>query len=118
MMRLVAILALLVASACSMDTEGSSAPPAPVDPTVEVTGFLFQPSDLQVRVGTEVTWANRDEILHTVTSGEPGARTQLFDGALSDQGTSFSFRFETPGTYPYFCSRHEHMTGIVEVVEA
>jgi plastocyanin len=34
-----------------------------------------------------------------------------------DSGESYSFTFVTPGTYPYFCSIHPHMTGKVVVTQ-
>jgi plastocyanin len=35
-------------------------------------------------------------------------------GALDTDG-SFSYTFDKPGTYPYFCAIHPHMTGTVIV---
>jgi len=39
--------------------------------SVEVRTFQYGPASLQVTVGTEVVWSNRDAIAHTVTSGTP-----------------------------------------------
>src|SRR4029079_19368073 len=39
--------------------------------SVEVRTFQYSPASLQVTVGTEVVWSNRDAIAHTVTSGTP-----------------------------------------------
>jgi len=83
--------------------------------TVAVQGFLFRPEVIEVPVGTTVTWANTDQILHTVTSGEPDAATGLFDGQMDGAGTSFSRTFDAPGRFLYFCSRHLHMQGEVIV---
>lgn len=83
--------------------------------TVAIQTFMFNPTPLQVRVGTTVTWKNSDEILHTVTSGTPDAKTADFSGMLNGKGTEFSFRFDTPGTYVYFCERHQGMRGEVRV---
>ena len=68
-----------------------------------------------MKAGTKVTWTNGDEILHTVTSGVPGATDGTFNGQLDGKGTSFSFPFDKPGSYKYFCSRHNSMTGVVDV---
>jgi plastocyanin len=89
--------------------------PAAGEAVVQVAQFKFAPEQLEVTAGTTVRWDNSDEILHTATSGTPDATTADFDGQMSGAGTSFSFTFETPGTYAYFCSRHVFMTGEVVV---
>ena len=80
---------------------------------VEVKVFQFRPQASDVAVGSVVTWVNRDEIEHTVTSGMPGAGR--FDAALAGKGTTATVRFTEPGVYPYFCSRHQAMRGEVRV---
>jgi plastocyanin len=83
---------------------------------VTVRQFQFMPAELVVEAGTTVTWANQDQILHTATSGAtPGQADGTFDGPMDGAGKSFSFTFEKPGTYPYFCSRHNSMVGKVIV---
>lgn len=87
-----------------------------VEATVEVRGFLFQPNAIEVPAGASVTWVNSDRILHTATSGEPpDAPSGLFDGQMDGAGTSFSYTFETPGRFLFFCTRHLHMRGEVLV---
>ena len=85
------------------------------DATVAVQLFQFKPSPVEVKVGARVTWTNNDDINHTVTSGAPGNRDGRFDGKLSGKGTTFSFEFAQPGTYPYFCARHQSMRGEIRV---
>jgi plastocyanin len=77
--------------------------------------FQYQPGRIQATVGTTVTWLNEDEISHTVTAGEPGRNGGGFDAALDGKGETFSFTFSQPGTYTYYCERHEHMRGEIEV---
>lgn len=83
---------------------------------VAIQLFQYRPSPYEVATGTTITWTNRDDILHTVTSGAPGAADGRFDGTLDAKDTTFRFTFSQPGTYPYFCSRHESMRGEVRVV--
>jgi plastocyanin len=57
---------------------------------------------------------------HTVTSGaDPNdpAVGQLFDQPLNSTATSYSYRFDTPGIYPFFCQPHVFfdMKGVVVV---
>jgi plastocyanin len=74
--------------------------------------FQFQPGRVQVKAGTIVTWINDDEIVHTVTLD---AEEKSFDAVLDGKGKSFSFTFTKPGIYTYYCDRHEHMRGEIEV---
>jgi predicted secreted protein with PEFG-CTERM motif len=71
-------------------------------------------------IGGEVTWINTDSQPHTATNGADLTSPDvglLFDSGLLMNGDSFSFVFDTPGEYPYFCMVHPWMTGLV-IVEA
>ena len=87
-------------------------PPA----TVEIHTFQFSQSSLEVPVGTEVTWSERDAVEHTITSGAPDSADGAFAGDLADSGAVFHHRFDRPGTYRYFCERHHFMRGEIRVV--
>jgi plastocyanin len=82
---------------------------------VAIQTFQFKPAKLEVKAGTVVTWRNQDDIRHTVTSGTPDERNGRYDAPLAGKGTSFSFTFTQPGTYLYFCDRHQHMRGEIQV---
>jgi plastocyanin len=79
---------------------------------VKIDKFKFGPATLRVPVGTKVVWTNDDEDPHTVTSA---ADPRLLMSPALDTGQSFSFTFDKPGTYRYFCSIHPHMLGTVIV---
>ena len=79
------------------------------DVAVHIDNFSFAPNPLDVKVGTTVTWTNRDDIPHTVVcAGKFRSKTMDTDG-------TFSFTFTEPGEYKYFCSLHPHMTGSITV---
>ena len=80
------------------------------DVAVHIDNFSFAPNPLDVKVGTTVTWTNRDDIPHTVVSKNLAFRSKTMD----TDGT-FSFTFTEPGEYKYFCSLHPHMTGSIKV---
>ena len=80
---------------------------------VTIDNFTFGPEKLTVKAGTTVTWTNEDDIPHTVASA-----TKAFKSKALDTDDSFSFTFNTPGTYEYFCSLHPHMVGTVVVEPA
>lgn len=84
---------------------------APATAEVKIDNFSFTPNAITVAAGTKVTWVNRDDIPHTVVSDDK----QMFRSKALDTDQSFSFTFDKPGTYPYFCSLHPKMTGKVVV---
>ncbi len=69
---------------------------------VNIANTAFSPKTLTVSRGTTVTWTNYDSTLHSVKSDGPGP---LHSGRLS-KGESYSFRFDSPGTYNYHCCFH------------
>lgn len=113
-----AVLALLVLTACTDDELGgtttsdpSSVPTAPVETRVAINNFNFTPGDLVVRTGTTVEWQNRAEgTPHTATADDGS-----WDSGRIAAGGSFSFTFTEPGTFEYICTIHPSMTGTVVV---
>jgi plastocyanin len=89
-------------------TQVAAAAPA----TVTIDNFAFAPAILAITPGTKVTWANNDEEPHTVTSADGG---MTFKSPALDTDDKFSFTFDHPGTYKYFCSIHPHMVGTIVV---
>ncbi|HEV3027512.1 MAG TPA: cupredoxin family copper-binding protein, partial [Planctomycetota bacterium] len=79
---------------------------------VAILDFKFEPETLTVSPGTKVTWVNKDDEPHTATSSEKPKR---FDSGVLDTAQSYSFTFVEPGSYPYFCKLHPHMTGVIVV---
>lgn len=86
----------------------------------------YVPTKMIIRVNDTVTWVNQDTDKHTVTSGqstsraggvtgEPGIPFGIFDSGLFASGESWSYKFKRPGVFPYFCTIHPWMYGIVEV---
>lgn len=73
--------------------------------------FAYQMTNIQVRVGTTVTWTNQDSAPHSVTF-----KNGMMDSGLLYQGQSFSYTFNKPGTYQYYCSVHPYMVATVTVV--
>jgi plastocyanin len=79
---------------------------------IGIDNFSFTPAKLTVASGTKVTWTNHDDIPHTATSANP---PRLYHSGPLDTDDSFSFTFDKPGTYTYFCALHPHMQGTVVV---
>ena len=77
---------------------------------VAIVEFTYEPEAVRVKAGTEVTWTNEDSFAHTVTADDGS-----FDSKNMDKGATFSHRFDTPGTFKYFCAIHNYMTGSVVI---
>ncbi len=70
----------------------------------------FEPARLEVSIGTTVTWSNRGNNIHTITSDQG-----IFDSTECSPGQTFSYTFDQPGTYTYFCKVHPTMRGAITV---
>ncbi|HEY9712347.1 MAG TPA: cupredoxin family copper-binding protein, partial [Chroococcales cyanobacterium] len=97
----------------SNSSNSSSSTPVATN-KVTIQNFAFSPADITVKKGTAVTWTNGDSVTHTVT--ETDSQTGPNSGDLAP-GKSYSFTFDTAGTYHYHCSIHTEMTGTVTVTE-
>lgn len=90
----------------------AASPVRAAEQAVTIENFAFGPADLTIEVGDTVTWTNLDGAPHTATSTSGPAS---FDsGTLNTDGT-FSFTFDTAGTYEYFCEIHPEMLGSITV---
>jgi len=94
-----------------------------VDTSNNSSGFDYQYTNIQIKVGTTITWTNTSAAPHTVTSGAPGAQTHVFDSGNNilqpnNQGaaSTFSFTFNQAGTFQYFCTIHPAMVAQIIVV--
>lgn len=77
---------------------------------VSIIDFAFVPQMDTVAQGDTVRWTNNGSASHTTTS----------DGAVWNSGTlspgqSFSFQFNSTGTFPYHCAIHTSMHGTIVV---
>ena len=75
-----------------------------------IDNFAFVPSRLSVKAGTTVTWTNKDDTAHTVTSDDG-----VFSSPLLDSNQTFQYTFGTAGKFPFHCKLHPMMTGGVVV---
>ncbi len=82
--------------------------------SVSIKDFLYSPEPAEVTVGQTITWTNEDGVPHTATQKPSGSG---FQSSTIASGESFSFTFETAGTFEYFCEFHPNMVGTVIVSE-
>jgi plastocyanin len=104
------------ASPSPSPTPPVTAPPAaPSSVTIPVGAQslgnrAYVPGELDIAVGTTVTWMNTDSTSHTSTSNAAG-----WDSGIVAPGGQFSFAFQNVGTFPYHCAIHPGMVGTVVV---
>jgi plastocyanin len=82
--------------------------PAAAD--VQVAALKYSSDTVRITVGQIVRWTNHDPLDHTITFDVEG----LPSGALPAKG-SYAVQFDRTGTYPYHCTPHPFMTGVVIV---
>ena len=82
----------------------------PEQVSISIANFAFSPKTQTISVGDTITWTNADSTGHSVIADE-GA----FSSSILSTGESFSFTFDTSGTYTYFCGPHPSMKGTVVV---
>ena len=103
------------ASAATNSTGGKNVSIVPGASTL--ADKAFSPNPINVKVGGNVTWTNKDNVAHTVTSGTGPSdphKGKEFDSGLSTllaPGKTFSQIFKTGGEIPYFCQIHPTMVG-------
>ena len=62
---------------------------------------VFTPAVKTIAKGTIIRWINKDPYAHTVTSSN-----NKFESGNLNEGQSFQFKFDTAGTYNYYCKYH------------
>ncbi len=77
---------------------------------------LFRGGNKTIKAGTTITFINDDnDHAHNVVSGARQAPTKNFYSGLLQPGQRWQYTFTTPGVYPYFCSLHPGMDGVITV---
>jgi plastocyanin len=94
----------------SEDEEADDSASAEGGAMVGIKNFRYNPEMVEITAGSTVTWTNQEVVVHTVTADE-GA----FDSGDLSKDDSFSFTFDEPGEYTYFCQYHDNMQGTVVV---
>ncbi len=114
--RLIAVLAaafVLVGCGNQSGPEVQAVPegvgPAQADPVISVGDNYFADDQVVIKRGTTVTWVWEGRAVHDVRG--PG-----FHSDIKSAG-EFSREFAAPGAYPYVCSLHPGMAGVIYVLE-
>ena len=86
-------------------------PPAIDVQSIVIKDFHFSPMAIVISAGTTVTWKNVDSEQRSIISGEG-----LFHSANLNQNDVFTFKFDTPGTYKFWCSLHPVTMGTGTII--
>ena len=91
-------------------------PAAPPTKEIAQKQFAFVPPLLPVQVGTKVEFPNLDDTFHNIFSYSPAKRFDL-GRYRSDERPIPSEVFDVPGLVTLRCDIHEHMRGLILVLE-
>ena len=80
----------------------------------------YDPDELTVKKGDEITVNNADTMPHTVTNGESGSDPnsgKLFDTSIINGGDSAEIDTSAvdAGAHPFYCMVHPYMTGSLTI---
>lgn len=113
------LVAAAVISACGGDDGNGPGNPPAADISIvsgaAVLGFqAFDPDTITVSLaaGGSVTWRNDDNVTHTVTDT---TAANAFDTGNIGSGNVDAVTFAATGEFPYKCSIHPGMRGLVIV---
>lgn len=94
-------------------------PPPPIPPAqgvvtsaVIIQNFAFNKPSITIKKGGTIVWTNKDSAGHTVTGDVGGPSSQT----IPTNGT-YSYTFNSVGTFTYHCAIHPSMKGTVIVTQ-
>ncbi|MCE3279300.1 MAG: Cupredoxin-like protein [Bacteroidetes bacterium] len=90
------ILTVILYNGCTKEPKGE-----PASNEIWLEYKAFNPSTRSVAVGTTIVFINKDNSNHSATE-----TTNLFDSGKISSGSSYSYTFNTAGTYYFYCNYH------------
>lgn len=80
--------------------------------SVETKSFAFSPTTIKIKAGGTINFTNRDSVSHSFTADDG----KSFDSGLVGKDQVKTITAPTaPGTYPFHCTPHPFMKGILIV---
>jgi plastocyanin len=134
----VVIIVVIIAGFEYAANRSSAAPAPPSGPNVTIwdTGFCsnsgncgYNPLSKNVTSGTGLTWTNTGGQPHTASecttsdtsnacpsgAGYNTSGSRAFDSGSLGKSQTYSYNFNTPGTFYYYCTIHPWMHGTIVV---
>ena len=111
-------LALLMVGLLLTISGAGAAPP--IQRIIIETFFpYYSPTLVHIKPGIAITWENPTSNLHTIThDGCKTNETCAFDSGPIGPHQTFTIQHLPPGYYPYHCTFHPVMRGVLVVEEA
>lgn len=102
----------------NMEQTTTTTPSSSTQPnSITIQNYQFSPSPMIIKKGTTVTWTNQDTAKHTIEMDKDQPTGGPADSPLLAKGESYSFTFNTVGTFKYHCGPHPYMMATVKVSE-
>lgn len=98
-------------TASATKTVKATGAPSANGTAIAIVNAKYRPKNLTVKVGTTLTWTNKDSTPQSVTSDTPG----VFDSGLLNPGATFSYTFSQSGAFPYHSTATNKTFGSVTV---
>lgn len=116
MKKLLSSLMLLgvVVTACSSEDPAAANDADVVN--VQVSSNVFTPASITIKVGQTVRWTWAGGSHNVVSGASCSANDNKFRSGSPQSGGTFEHKFETAGTFPYYCEPHCEMGMKGEVV--
>jgi plastocyanin len=107
--------ALVVVLGLALAFNATEASAATVTVTVGNGCFCFMPSSVTIHPGDTVQWTWSSSG-HSSTSGTPGSPNGIWDSGILNQGAMFSHTFNSIGSFPFYCTPHGALFGMVGTI--
>jgi plastocyanin len=78
--------------------------------TITIQNTAFYPTTLTVKLGTTVTWINKDNETQDIVSN-----TGIFDSGNLKTNQSYNYTFNQSGSYPFHSTINANLTGTIIV---
>ena len=114
-LTIIILAGVFASSRVTIDAKGASTY------NVAIVSYHFRLQNINITTGTNVVWTfwingTDSGDVHTVTSdNQTQSGAGIFQSVLMHAGQTFTYIFYSPGKYPYHCSVHPTMTGLVNV---
>jgi plastocyanin len=120
------LILILVLAACSSSSSSSASAPSSATATgssasqktgstdtIVIKNFMFSPDSLTVSPGAVVTVKNEDSVTHTLT--DKTDQNTFNTGPVAPNQTKTFKAPDKAGSYSFFCTIHQYMTGTLVV---
>ena len=78
-------------------------------------GNVFSPATVTIELGDKIQWV-WDSSYHSTTSGTPDHPSGMWNSGLHQTGYTFTYEFNSLGSFPYYCSSHGGCCGMIGMV--